>query len=132
MKPLILSVTLAAAAVLGAMVPLPATAGGTALVLQVSPSSRGEARLMRHALSWLAAGNAARVSQQGSNNSAAISQRGRGSTAIIAQQGDGHTGTIAQHGNNHAYGLFQFGEATGHHVTQQGRGRTGMTLVIGF
>ena len=130
MKPFILSVTLAAA--LGAMAPLPVVAGGNALVLQISPSSRGEARVMRHALSWLAAGNNARVSQQGNNNGAAISQRGRGSTAIIAQQGDGHTGSIAQRGNNHAYGLFQFGEASDHHVTQQGRGRTGMTVVIGF
>ena len=132
MKPLILSVTLAAAAALGAMAPLPAAAGGNALVLQISPSSRGEARVMRHALSWRAAGNNARVSPHGNNNGAAISQRGRGSTAIIAQQGDGHTGSIAQHGSNHAHGLFQFGEATGHHVTQQGRGRTGMTVVIGF
>lgn len=130
MKPLILSVTLAAA--LGALAPLPAAAGGHALVLQVSPSSRGEARVMRHALSWLAAGNSARVSQQGNNNGAAISQRGRGSSAVIAQRGEGHTGTITQHGNNHAYGLFQFGEASSHHVTQQGRGRTGMTVVIGF
>lgn len=130
MKPLVLSVTLAAA--LGAMAPLPAAAGGHALVLQISPSSPDEARVMRHALSWLAVGNNARVSQQGNANAAAISQRGRGSTAVIAQQGSGHTGSIAQHGNNHAYGLFQFGEASSHHVTQQGHGGTGMTVVIGF
>lgn len=132
MKTLAFTLTLAATVATGILAPLPADAGGNALVFQVNPSNRAEARALRRSLAELAGRNDVVVSQNGANNTGAVVQQGRGSTAIIQQQGNGHTGSITQQGNNHAYGLFQFGEATTHQVTQQGRRRAGMTVVIGY
>ncbi|MCC5970880.1 MAG: hypothetical protein JJU15_13115 [Pararhodobacter sp.] len=138
MKTLALALTFAAATTVGgfALAPSPAQASGNALVFEVNPTTRAEARAVRRGLAQLSGqngtGGGAHVRQNGSNNGAAISQNGRGSTAVVQQYGNGHTGTVTQRGNNHAYGVFQFGENTTHHETQQGQGQTGMTVIIGW
>jgi len=131
---LTLALTLATATITGAaLAPLPAHANGRPLVFEVNPTTRAEARDVRRAIATVAAREEIRtngLNSQSAANAAAILNN-RGSMAVVQQHGNGHTGSITQTGRNHAYGLFQFGANTEHHVVQEGRRQTGMTVIIG-
>lgn len=132
MKRLALALTLAAGTAFGgsALAPLPAAAGDNVMVFQVNPTTRREVRSVRRAIVGMAVREEIRTNGLASGIASAAQMR-QGSIAVVQQHGSGHTGSITQTGRNNAYGLFQYGQNTTAHVTQQGYGQAGMTVIVG-
>lgn len=133
MKTLILSATLAAAAVFA---PVTAQAGsGGQISVNIAPQNAQEAQMLRLGLALYSlhqdAERNGHVTQRGVNNAAGIYQGGPGNRAVIHQEGCNNRGTIRQRNGNNAAGLFQFGCNTNGHIAQNG-GETGITIQFGW
>lgn len=76
--------------------------------------------------------NRAKVDQRGSGNAAAVSQSGSDNWAGVFQRGKGHSATVSQSGRNNAFGVFQFGKNTSASAAQTGDGNVGFLFQGGW